>query len=198
MSNKSTLIALFQTGDVPTGTDYADLINSNLNLNETTTQTCLGPINPTELVTSRVSAGNGNFTGTLSASTLVTNTISFSTVTATNAVLATTSAVSVYSDNYFHGTGIVSATGTTQATATNLTFSVNRVAGLADGSATGVSLLSNRTGLVQYVINGTVSANLWPCVGGAINALASNAAFGMTANTLYTIVHTKASAYAVK
>lgn len=80
-SNKASLTALFQTGDVPSGSDYANFIDSCVNVAETSTQTMQGAINPTEIITPRVSATNGVFTGTLrvdgiaSAATLYINTL---------------------------------------------------------------------------------------------------------------------------
>ena len=62
--NKASLQALFQTGDVPTGTDYADFIDSNVNLVETSVQTMAGPLSTTELITPRISAQNVVFGGT--------------------------------------------------------------------------------------------------------------------------------------
>ena len=56
--NKASLTALFQTGDIPIGQDYADLIDSNVNLVETAVQTMAGPLSTTELITSRLSATN--------------------------------------------------------------------------------------------------------------------------------------------
>lgn len=64
--NQSTLATFFQTGDVPTGNDYSNLIYSCVNVVETGVQTLAGAFNPTELISGRVSAGNGVFTGTLS------------------------------------------------------------------------------------------------------------------------------------
>lgn len=94
---------------------------------------------------------------------------------------------------------IVSAAGITQGTATLLTAPVNRLQGVNDGSATGFLLPSGKSGIPMYIANQTAaSANLWPPVGGTINALAANAAFGVLANTMYTIIPTAASAYYVK
>lgn len=216
MSNKNTLVALFETGDVPSGSDYADLINSNLNLFETAVQTGLGPYNPTELITARVSAGNGNFTGTLAVAGALTagsfapSTISVSTMlSARNAnvsalvvdnanIRGTTSAATVFVNLLQQQTVNISAAGTTQGTAATVSATICRLRGAADGTATGYILMANRQGWVQQVFNeNTVSANLYPCTGGQINALASNAAFGMAASTLYTVVHTRASGYAV-
>lgn len=42
--NRTTLKAAFETGDVPTGSDYADLIDSSLNLVETSAQSIASPV----------------------------------------------------------------------------------------------------------------------------------------------------------
>lgn len=137
-------------------------------------------------VTTRISAG----TATADFNTVSTNGITLS----TNAqiTMGTNSIIS-------NAVATVNCAGTTQGTAAALAKTPITLVGTAsDGSATGVILLSNLAGVVQYIVNTTISANLWPCVGGQINALASNAAFGMAPNTLYTIVHTRASGYSVK
>lgn len=205
MSNKATLILLFEQGDIPQGSDFADLVNSCVNMNETATQTMLGAINPTEVITARVSAGNGVFTGTMniggvtSAKDIYAETLRVSSLNTTGFIASTVSATNVYSTNGLYGsTGIVSAAGTTQGAAAPLNFVLNIGAGVADGATTGFLLTANKQGLQQMIINGAASANLWPCTGGQINALASNAAFGMAANTPYIIFHTRASGYAVK
>lgn len=94
--------------------------------------------------------------------------------------------------------GTVSAAGSTQATGAALSYVLNFGAGVTDGQTTGFLLPANLKGRVQYIVNGGASANLWPCVGGQINALSSNAAFAMAANTPYMIIHTAASGYVVK
>lgn len=43
--DKATLKQSFQTGDSPTGTDFANLVDSQLNLAETASQTVNGPVN---------------------------------------------------------------------------------------------------------------------------------------------------------
>lgn len=228
--NKTSLKTFFETGDVPGGGDYANFIDSCVNMAETAVQTVNGPLNPTELIAGRVSAGTGVFTGNLSvAGILSAGTLSFDVLTASAATFTgnvsiagnvsattgifstvtavgniSTSAGSVYasamraSNGLYVSTGIVSATGTAQATAAPLTFIMNTGAGVADGQTTGFLLLNNRAGLTQYIKNAAVSANLWPASECVINALATNAAFGMAANTSYTILHMTNSAYAVK
>ncbi len=75
--NKATLKTLFEQGDVPTGTNYADFIDSNVNLVETGEQAMAGPLYTTELITPRVSAANINLSGTVSAAALVTGDLAF-------------------------------------------------------------------------------------------------------------------------
>jgi len=43
--DKATLKTAFQTGDSPTGADFDNLIDSQLNLAETASQTINGPVN---------------------------------------------------------------------------------------------------------------------------------------------------------
>lgn len=167
-----------------------------------------------------ISAGSMNLTGNISAASInttgdilaATGRITASAATVSNQINAgniqVTGIVSadavhcsaVRSDNGVRFTNnIVSAAGTTQGTAALLTAPVCRVQGVTDGAATGVLLAANRGGVPSYVINQTaLSANLWPPVGGTINALGANAAFGMLANTLYTVIPIAASAYYVK
>lgn len=221
--NKQTLATFFQTGDVPQGSDYQNLIDSQVNIVETSAQVMGGPLVPTELITARVSAGNGFFTGTLSvmsdisagqdlyvnrnlavsgqittASLFITN-LTATSATVTNLNSTTVSANKVYStQGIYQGVGVVSAAGTTQGTAAVLANIINRGKGIADGSTTGFTPLANNAGLVQYLFNEGASANLWPPTGGFINGLAINAAFPLVASAMVTIVHLTASAYGVK
>lgn len=219
--NKATLKTFFEQGDIPSGTDYANLIDSYVNLVDTTPQVMAAALSTTELMTPRVSATDVNVTGTLviagqfSAANLSTNNIS----NASNILTATLSATSVYAggvisnsvsadavyasagrftSGIYQGVGIVSAAGSAQATAAPLTNIINRGKGVVDGQTTGYALLSNRTGLTQYLFNEGASANLWPPTGGTINGLAANAAFPLVASAMVTIVHLTASAMAVK
>lgn len=218
MSNKATLVLLFEQGDIPTGSNFADLINSSVNLNETTLQTMAGPLSPTELVTARVSGTNAVFTGTMniggvtSAKDIYADTVrasaasvalvSATSINVTGDVSAATGTVYASAMRSTNGVlcppGIVSAAGTTQATAALLTFVVNRGKGISDGQTTGFRPPANRAGLTQYLFNEGASANLWPPVGGTINGLAVDAAFALAASAMVTIVHLTASAMAVK
>lgn len=200
--NKATLKTFFETNNVPEGSDYANLIDSQINLVETAQQSMAGSLQTTELDTARVSAGNGNFTGTLSvAGQMSANNINVNTI---SGPALNITAVTSTSDVYIGGELIRSvsnyiAAGTAQATATVISAGMAYLTGASDGQATGYRLMANKPGLTQFVYNqNTISANLWPCTGGQINVLASNAAFGMSASTLYTVAHVRASGYAVK
>lgn len=195
--NKATLKTFFETNDVPGGTDYANLIDSQVNIVETAVQAMAGTLQAPELVASRVSAGNVNITGTLQvAGTFTVDRLAVSAMT----ISAITSANDLnVAGEFIRAPVTYAAAGTAQATATVISAGNAILTGAVDGQTTGFRLMANKAGLNQTLYNQSgVSANLWPCTGGQINALASNAAFGMTANTLYTVFHTKASGYAVK
>lgn len=208
--NQTTLKTFFETGDVPSGNDYGNLIDSCVNVVNTNRQTMGGPLQSTELIAARVSAGNGNFTGnlaiagTFSLANLSTGIVSAASLNATGDIAAATGSVnssaSRVSTGYYQNVSIVSAAGTTQATGAGLgTNGIIRLKGIVDGQTTGFLLAANLTGFEQTVwIEENTSCNLWPCVGGQINALSSNAAFAMTGNTKYVVTHIKASGYAVK
>lgn len=194
-SNKATLINIFGQGDVPQGTDFANLINSNVNLAETTLQSMLGPLQATEFDAPVVSAATVNVTTSLNVTGTIQNQLNIS------------CDVSAVGNNvYCSGTRysvpvIISAVGTTQAQAqtAQLVTTITRGQGAADGQATGFAIPSNRTGWIQYFkYEGTVSANLWPPTSGTINNLSTNVPFPLAAGVLYTVVHIAASAYGVK
>ncbi len=71
--NKASLKTFFATGDVPTGTDYANFIDSYVNIVDTTVQVIASELQAPQLTTALVSATNGNFTGIVSAATLNVN-----------------------------------------------------------------------------------------------------------------------------
>lgn len=202
--NKATLKTFFETGDVPNGSDYANFIDSCLNLVETGEQDMAGPLGTSELIASRVSAGNINVTGTFSTNTFsVAGIVSAAGLSVTGDLRAANGSVVVSAativNGVFQSVGIVSAAGTAQASAAPITFIMNNCQGATDGQATGFVIPANRTGLTQYVIyKGAVSANLWPPIGGTINTLSQNSPFPLAAGTSYTIMHIAVSAYGVK
>lgn len=230
MSSKNTLITFFETGDVPQASQFADMINSSVNLFETVDQQMLGALVTTQLVTPQVSATNVNVTGSLtianatfsvatisanagffnthlsvSGHLVVNGPVSANNINVTGDVSAATgtvyaSAIRTGGGGIYRTVTTVSAAGTTQATGALLgTNGITNLKGIVNDSTTGFLLRANLTGLEQtlYVAENT-SCNLWPCVGGQINALASNAAFPMAGNITYIVTHIGASAYAVK
>lgn len=205
--NKTNLKTFFEQGDIPSGTDYANLIDSQVNIAETSEQMMAGNLNVPKLITSLVSSTTGDFV-TLNATTLNVVSVSAPTIGTTLIITTTVSAAgTIYSNSLSTQTGIkgkvtiVSAAGSTRATATAMDLSyMLRGQGVADGQTTGFALSVPSVGLIQYFVNDTaVSANLYP--GGTdyvINGLASGAAFALAAHTGYTILHFAASAYMVK
>jgi len=67
MANKNTLKGYFNTGDIPNQSQYADLIDSNLNLQETGTQVLVGTLSSSflEVQNHITSSGNISSSGTL-------------------------------------------------------------------------------------------------------------------------------------
>ena len=79
MANKKTLKGYFETGDVPNQSQYHELINSNLNLNETETQSITGSliVSQSVLLESALTASGNNRLlitsgSTISQTTLIT------------------------------------------------------------------------------------------------------------------------------
>lgn len=82
--NKASLKTYFETNDVPAGSDYANLIDSQVNLVETAVQSMAGPLSTTELITPQVSATSINVTGKMSAQSICVETLSANTFNAAN------------------------------------------------------------------------------------------------------------------
>ena len=216
--NKASLTLLFEQADIPSGTDYADFIDSYVNVAETSAQTLLSSLTATELVSPRVSATAGIFT-TVGVNTVSAVNIGVTTLQVAAAISAINAAAQVSSlrvgadvsaasgtvyasamratDGVLFPVTTISAAGSTQATAGLLTGVINRGIGVSAGEKTGFTPRANRAGMIQYLYNNGPSANLWPPVGGTINGLAANAAFALAASAAYTIAHLTASAYAV-
>lgn len=114
--SKASLQALFEQGDVPSGTDYANLIDSQINAVETSSQSMGGALITTELITPRVSAANGVFTGVVSARDVYADTIRASALNIPIVSVTTLSANNVYANNVI--ASAVSATGLHSVTAT--------------------------------------------------------------------------------
>lgn len=66
--SKQSLKTFFETGDVPFGQQYSDLIDSCVNLVDTTAQNVASPLVIAEVITPRVSAAVGTFSTSLTVS----------------------------------------------------------------------------------------------------------------------------------
>jgi hypothetical protein len=60
MANKTTLKGYFEIGDIPSQAQYADLIDSNLNLQETGTQILVGTLSASFLEVQNHITSSGN------------------------------------------------------------------------------------------------------------------------------------------
>jgi len=99
--SRATLKAKFETGDTPTGTDYADLIDSSVSLVDASAQTVASNLVIPEAIISRVSASDGYFAGTVSAASAVIDaaTVSALTVVGSVTVSGAVSANAVYAES---------------------------------------------------------------------------------------------------
>ena len=90
--SRANLITEFQTGDVPDGSDYQDLIDSALNLTDSSAQTMTskltisGGVETTNVTAQRVFGSAATFTGAVSAGTLNAATLQGSTLRLTQTV----------------------------------------------------------------------------------------------------------------
>lgn len=148
------------------------------------------------------SINNGTVDGTPIGATTP-STGNFTTVSAT-ALRATTVSADTINTGIFRTSTpvIVSAAGTTQATASPISSSVGitRLQGVTDGQTTGFLLPAPgaNIGIEQMIVNEGISANLWPSVGCAINGAAANAVFPLVTKTPYWVTYITTSAYYVK
>jgi hypothetical protein len=89
---RANLITEFQTGDVPDGSDYQDLIDSALNLTDSSAQTMTskltisGGVETTNVTAQRIFGSAATFTGVVSAGTLNATTLQGSTLRLTQTV----------------------------------------------------------------------------------------------------------------
>lgn len=134
--NKTTLKTFFETNDVPGGQDYANLIDSQVNIVETAQQSMAGPLSTTELITPRVSAGNMSLSGTFSAQAISGTTGSFSSkVSAASLNVAGAVSAGSLATGAITGTTL-SLSGTASAASLNVSGDVSAVGGTVYASAT--------------------------------------------------------------
>ncbi|MEE8234316.1 MAG: hypothetical protein V3R41_06525 [Gammaproteobacteria bacterium] len=179
--DKATLTALFETGDTPDGTDFADLIDSNLNLVNSTAQSMGGPLITTNLGAAVVSAVEGQFNtvfvsaglsarnaefGTLAVSgqstlgnvsanaMVVTGIVSAEEVVATSGKFGS---LTVSADTRLHGDLVVDGVfAVTQGEVGELFISATAS---VSASAVAVEFIANATSDSTFLVNFEVSAN---------------------------------------
>jgi len=133
MYNKSSLAAFFQDGDIPTGANYSDLIDSQVNLVETSAQAMAGALVTTELITPRVSA-TAVFATTISAANLFADNFTVSSLN----VLGTFSAAAISTPSITASAAAV--TGTATAAAFTATGALTGATGVFSGNVSANSL----------------------------------------------------------
>jgi hypothetical protein len=194
--DRVTLKSVFENGDQPQGSDYANLIDSMVNLAETTTQTMNGPlVLAGGLSAASISTGNITATGIVSAATFwgaVANVTTISAQTVTFSTLSVPSSGASVTGNITFTAGDVLRTvdasvaciSTAQASARLLTASLNVIKSSTTAANDSVRLPGLYPGCMTMVVNDTTqSAKVFPPTGGQINALGANAALDLGPNT---------------
>lgn len=187
---RTALYAAFETGDIPQGSDYADLIDSSVNLLDTGNQaisgslTVSGDVSAASVTTSSLSLTNLTASGTVSLGTT-----SVSTLTSSGAVTAPTATI-----NNIVGVPVTLAgVGTTQAGAATITSSITRLATSVGQTA---FVLPNTTGQMFFIHNTTAtSALVYPPVGGTIDGGATDASITITYNSTKLIFATSSTEF---
>jgi len=162
--DKATLKQAFQTGDGPTGSDFDNLIDSQLNLQEVTAQTILGAI---------VFSGGVTFSA-VSAAVVGGNAASFSTLAATAASIVTLSATNIFGlargECYAVSNGVIAVTALNSYVVTN-------------------SLTSAETAQIQQFTHNASGRLTY--IGTATKSFAVDVDFSMTANTVLQAVEVR-------
>lgn len=190
--NRVDLKAKFESGDAPQGSDYADLIDSFVNLAETTAQSMQGNLSfaggfsaasiagGTATITGSFSAAN-IWTGTLwatnvDATTVSAQTITFSTLAAPTSGLTVTNSL-VFTAGYVKETvASVACISTTQAAGFTLSNAINILRTVATAANDAVVIPGFYPGARFTVINNTTgSAQIFPPSGGSFDGGSPNA-----------------------
>jgi hypothetical protein len=162
----------FEQNDIPNGTDYADLVDSFVNLETSANQTMSGPI------TFVTAAGQSAQFDNIRAS-----------------VAATVASLYVQGPMYFT-VATVSALGTTQVSAAAVNGQINHV--FCTNQDRSVRLPTPTPGRVQWVQNTSVTAlSVFPAVGGNFVGTAADASISIPVDQAIQVIHLTVSAYGV-
>ena len=191
--DRTTLAQAFQNGDRPQGSDYVNLIDSALNIAETTAQTVQGQVTFAGGFSAAAVGGvTGSFTGTVTAATFHGVNGNFTTVSAQSANLGAVtlsaltipaSGVTVAGPIIFSSFGAnvstdgsVACTGTTQGSAKLLGAYFNVLKTVATAATDAVRLPGLFPGAMFVISNDTTgSAQVFPPSGAQFNAAGANA-----------------------
>ena len=187
--DRTTLKALFQNGDVPSGSDYGDMIDSAANLAETAAQTFQGAVNFAAGF-SAATVGGTNIAGTnvsgtnLNAGSANVTNMLVSGATFASGATVTFNAAPTFKQNFsvsafplYKMEASIACISTAQASARLLTAVFNVIKTVATGANDSVVLPGGYPRAVQFIINTTTaSAKVFPPSGGAIDGGSTNAA----------------------
>lgn len=162
------LKALFETNDIPTSANYADLFDSFISVADNSAQsiqsdlTINGALNVDKVTASSIQTG-GIVTGVINANTISTSALRYS----VNSSIA--------------------ALGGTLASAFPLAHTINVIRAVTSATNDGVVLQGGNTGSSQVVFNRAASLLLvYPSTAAAtIDSIAAGSPFKVTANTQY-------------
>jgi hypothetical protein len=149
--DKATLKQAFETGDAPTGSDFENLIDSQLNLAETTAQTINGPVN---------FAGGVTF-ASISAATVGGNTGTFGTVSTSGISAVTVSASNIFglarAECFATSPGTISTTAINSYVVTNVGTSAESLSQFTHNGSGRLTYTGSLTKNFMFDVDFTVS-----------------------------------------
>ena len=150
--NRTTLKGYFETGDIPNQNQYADLIDSNLNLSETTDQTTAGGLNITGNVTSsgNITASGDIFGLSLTVPGNITgSTIEGQTLTADVFLSAPSASITNLTNTNITSSGHISASGNITASGLYSTGQISASGNIISPQITSSGGILNKGNLFQ-------------------------------------------------
>jgi hypothetical protein len=150
--SRANLVTEFQTGDVPDGDDYQDLIDSAVNLTDSSAQTVTskltisGGVETTNVTAQRIFCSAATYTGTVSAATLHGTTLRGGTVSASTV-----------------NTDALQITGAVSASAMWITGSARFAGGVGIGTAApaeGLTIFASGENNLRLHIATTIAASV--------------------------------------
>jgi len=149
--DKATLKQAFETGDAPTGSDFENLIDSQLNLAETTAQTINGPVN---------FAGGVTF-ASISAATVGGNTGMFGTISTSGISAVTVSASNIFglarAECFATSPGTISTTAINSYVVTNVGTSAESLSQFTHNGSGRLTYTGSLTKNFMFDVDFTVS-----------------------------------------